>query len=64
MAAKASISLVHIGVKSSGCEKSTTHLPAKSDRLIVPKVESALKSGACSPMRGKQGTFSKMHGVV
>jgi hypothetical protein len=55
---------VQIGVKSPGCEKSTTHLPSKSERLIIPKVESALKSGAFSPIRGKLDKFSIIHGVV
>ena len=45
-------SVVHTGVKSLGCEKSTAQLsPFHSWKLTVPWVVSAVKSGAVSPMR-------------
>ena len=44
-------SVVHTGVKSFGCEKSTAHeSPIHSWKLIVPSVVSASKSGAVSPI--------------
>ena len=44
-------SVVHTGVKSLGCEKSTAHeSPIHSWNLIGPSVVSASKSGAVSPM--------------
>src|SRR5215471_9135988 len=43
-------SVVHIGVKSLGCEKSTAHeSPIHSWNRIVPSVVCATKSGAVSP---------------
>src|SRR5271165_3708418 len=47
-------SVVQTGVKSAGCEKSTTHLPleVKSVSFSVPCVLLASKSGATSLMRG------------
>src|SRR4051812_25696101 len=43
-------SVVHTGVKSRGCEKSTAHeSPIQSWNLIRPSVVSASKSGAVSP---------------
>src|SRR5262249_39299181 len=40
-------SVVHTGVKSFGCENSTTHLsPIQSWKRILPSVVSAWKSGA------------------
>ena len=45
-------SVVHTGVKSFGCEKSTAQLsPFQSWKLIGPSVLSAVKSGASSPRR-------------
>src|SRR3954464_2982178 len=45
-------SVVHTGVKSAGCENSTTHeLPAHSWKWIGPAVDSWVKSGAVSPRR-------------
>ena len=45
-------SVVHTGVKSFGCEKSTAQLsPFQSWKLISPSVLSAVKSGASSPRR-------------
>src|SRR5687768_1338974 len=45
-------SVVHTGVKSLGCEKSTAQLsPFHSWNEIVPWVVSAVKSGASSPSR-------------
>src|SRR5262247_1963245 len=45
-------SVVHTGVKSFGCEKSTTQdLPIHSWKRIGPSVVSASKSGATSPIR-------------
>src|SRR2546421_13122707 len=46
-------SVVQTGVKSAGCEKSTTHLPLKSESFNCPCVDLASKSGAGSLMRGK-----------
>src|SRR2546423_4774785 len=46
-------SVVQTGVKSAGCEKSTTHLPLKSESFNCPCVDLASKSGAVSLMRGK-----------
>ena len=44
-------SVVHTGVKSFGCEKSTAHeSPIQSWKLISPSVVWALKSGAVSLM--------------
>src|SRR3954470_12930112 len=44
-------SVVHTGVKSFGCENSTTHeSPIQSWNRIVPSVVSASKSGAVSPI--------------
>src|SRR4051812_11406146 len=45
-------SVEQTGVKSAGCEKSTTHLPLKSESLSIPFVDLASKSGAGSLMRG------------
>ena len=43
-------SVVQTGVKSAGCENSTPHLsPSHSWKLIVPSLDSAVKSGAVSP---------------
>jgi hypothetical protein len=43
-------SVVQTGVKSFGCEKSTTHeSPIQSWNAIGPSVVSASKSGAVSP---------------
>ena len=43
-------SVVHTGVKSFGCEKSTHQLlPIHSWKWIGPEVESCVKSGAISP---------------
>src|SRR5581483_4831955 len=44
-------SVVHTGVKSFGCEKSTPHeSPSQSWKRIRPCVVSASKSGAVSPI--------------
>src|SRR5919199_3507471 len=44
-------SVVHTGVKSFGCEKSTAHeSPIQSWKWIFPSVVSASKSGAVSPI--------------
>src|ERR687887_39445 len=44
-------SVVHTGVKSLGCEKSTAHeSPIQSWKRIRPSVVSASKSGAVSPI--------------
>src|ERR1700691_3499717 len=44
-------SVVHTGVKSWGCEHSTTQLlPIQSWKRILPSVVSASKSGAVSPI--------------
>src|SRR5881396_3265941 len=43
-------SVVHTGVKSAGCENSTPQLsPSHWWKLIVPSVDSWVKSGARSP---------------
>src|SRR5471032_1242422 len=45
-------SVVQTGVKSAGCENSTTQeLPAHSWKWMVPMEESCVKSGAVSPRR-------------
>ena len=45
-------SVVHTGVKSAGCENSTPQLsPSHSWKLIVPSLDSCVKSGAVSPSR-------------
>ena len=44
-------SVVHTGVKSFGCEKSTAHeSPIQSWKPMRPSVVSASKSGAVSPI--------------
>src|ERR1700761_5582106 len=44
-------SVVQIGVKSFGCEKiAPQESPSHSWRLIVPSLDSAVKSGAVSPI--------------
>ena len=44
-------SVVHTGVKSAGCQKSThQELPMNSWKLIGPMLLSAVKSGTLSPM--------------
>ena len=44
--ANAANSVEQTGVKSAGCENSTTHLPANCLRLIGPWVEAASNCGA------------------
>ncbi len=55
------------GVKSSGCEKRTTHLsPTNSWKSIGPLVVSAWKLGAVEPRRrleGRLATCSCIHGL-
>src|SRR5688572_20606249 len=49
-------SVVHTGVKSFGCEKSTAQLePIQSWKSMWPSVVSAWKLGAVSPMRSVMG---------
>ena len=49
-------SVVHTGVKSLGCEKSTAQeSPTQSWNLMGPAVVSASKSGAVSPIRRAMG---------
>src|SRR5919206_4944649 len=57
-------SVVQTGVKSAGCEKSTTHLPFMSESFSWPCVDLASKSGAGSLMRGRLPAVSGVADVL
>jgi hypothetical protein len=56
-------SVEQTGVKSAGCENSTTHPPLKSESFNMPCVDFASKSGAGSLMRGSDATVAAVAAV-